>query len=131
MARVISIPLLGAGAGGLSSEESATQLRKGFLLRAHPEATLIISVLHENVYKRVVKELEEEQTDFQVFLSHSSQDKQAARKLFQRLRADGFNIWFDEESLLPGQDWEKEIKRAVRDSDIFIICVSKSAITLS
>ena len=50
------------------------------------------------------------------------------RKLYQRLLSDGFTPWFDEESLLPGQDWEKEIKRAIRNSDIFIICLSRSAV---
>src|SRR6266851_5867205 len=62
----------------------------------------------------------------QVFLCHSSSDKQAVRKLQSQLRAAGFEPWLDEENLLPGQDWEREIKRAVRTSDVVLVCLSKS-----
>ena len=63
-----------------------------------------------------------------VFLCHSSNDKPKARELFQRLRKDGFNPWLDEMSLLPGQDWQYEIPKAVRESDIVIVCLSKASI---
>ena len=39
-----------------------------------------------------------------VFLCHSSADKEAVRKFYQRLRRDGFKPWLDEEDILPGQD---------------------------
>jgi uncharacterized ubiquitin-like protein YukD/MFS family permease len=63
-----------------------------------------------------------------VFLCHSSSDKQAVRMLYQRLLADGFDPWLDEEKLLPGQDWEHEITMAVRKSDVVIVCLSKGSI---
>jgi hypothetical protein len=47
------------------------------------------------------------------------------------LRADGYDPWFDEESLLPGQDWKREIIKAVRASDIVIVCLSNKSITQS
>jgi hypothetical protein len=62
-----------------------------------------------------------------IFLCHSSADKSAVRELYHRLRADGFAPWLDEEDLLPGQDWEREIPRAVRQSDIVIVCLSPQA----
>lgn len=63
-----------------------------------------------------------------IFLCHSSGDKQAVRALYKRLRSDGFDPWFDEEQLLPGQDWNQEIIRAVRSSDVVLICLSEKAI---
>jgi hypothetical protein len=33
---------------------------------------------------------------YDVFLSHSSQDKAVVRPLAERLRADGLRVWFDE-----------------------------------
>ncbi|HTP09936.1 MAG TPA: SUMF1/EgtB/PvdO family nonheme iron enzyme, partial [Anaerolineae bacterium] len=63
-----------------------------------------------------------------VFLCHSSSDKPAVRELYQRLRADGFEPWLDEEDLLPGQDWQREIPHAVRNSDVVIVCLSKGSI---
>lgn len=63
-----------------------------------------------------------------IFLCHSVADKPAVRELHQRLRADGFGPWLDEEDLLPGQDWQYEIPKAVRQSDVVIVCLSRGSI---
>ena len=52
-------------------------------------------------------------------------------KLYQRLLRDGFDVWLDEEKLLPGQDWNREITHAVRNADTVIICLSPSSVTKS
>ena len=64
-----------------------------------------------------------------VFLCHSSGDKPAVRDLYTRLQADGFDPWLDEEDLLPGQEWEKEIPKAVRAAEAIIVCLSHASIT--
>lgn len=64
-----------------------------------------------------------------VFLCHASQDKPVVRELYQRLLAEGWiDPWLDEEKLLPGQDWDMEIEKAVRESDVVIICLSENSI---
>ncbi|MET0465633.1 MAG: DnaJ C-terminal domain-containing protein [Chitinophagaceae bacterium] len=63
-----------------------------------------------------------------VFLCHSSNDKPAVRSLYFRLRNAEVAPWLDEEDLLPGQKWEKEIPKAVRNSDVVIVCLSKDSI---
>ncbi|CAG0931647.1 Formylglycine-generating enzyme [Thermoflexales bacterium] len=63
-----------------------------------------------------------------VFLCHSSADKPVVRELYQRLRADGIEAWLDEENLLPGQNWQREIPRAVHQSDVVIVCLSQRSI---
>ena len=63
-----------------------------------------------------------------IFLCHSSGDKEAVRKLYQRLLADRFNPWLDEQDLLPGQEWDLEIARAVRSSAVVLVCLSRSAV---
>lgn len=65
-----------------------------------------------------------------VFLCHSSTDKTEVRALYQRLLDEDYiEAWFDEEVLLPGQNWEYEIRKAVRTSDVVIVCLSKSSVT--
>ena len=64
-----------------------------------------------------------------VFLCHASGDKPAVRELYHRLRGAGYDPWLDEEKLLPGQEWELEIRRAVRYSDVVVICLSRRAVT--
>ena len=60
-----------------------------------------------------------------VFLSHAHADADAVRALYKRLVADGVDAWLDKEKLVPGQDWEREIRKAVREADVVIVCLSK------
>ena len=64
-----------------------------------------------------------------VFLCHSKDDKSKVRELFRRLVSDGFDAWLDEEKLMPGQDWDLEIRKAVREADVVIVCLSNSSIS--
>src|SRR5271165_1513144 len=54
--RAVSSPLLGAGAGHLRSEGVLDSLRRGFVGKASPNATLTISILHKQVYDRFAGE---------------------------------------------------------------------------
>ncbi len=60
-----------------------------------------------------------------VFLCHAHADRDAVRALYARLTKDGVDAWLDKEKLLPGQDWELEIRKAVRDADVVVVCLSK------
>jgi hypothetical protein len=64
-----------------------------------------------------------------VFLCHSSNDKPAIRKLYQKLLVDGFKPWLDEEDLLPGQDWQSEIVRSLNSADVVLVCLSSGSIS--
>ncbi len=63
-----------------------------------------------------------------VFLCHASADKPAVRNLYQRLIADGVDVWLDAESLIAGQNWQVEIPKAIRNSDVVIVCLSERSI---
>jgi hypothetical protein len=64
-----------------------------------------------------------------VFLCHASQDKPVVRELYHRLLAEGWiDPWLDEEQLLPGQDWDMEIEKAVEATDAVIVCLSENSI---
>jgi HD-GYP domain-containing protein (c-di-GMP phosphodiesterase class II) len=60
-----------------------------------------------------------------VFLCHAHADRGAVRGLYTRLTQDGVDAWFDKAKLLPGQDWELEIRKAVREADVVVVCLSK------
>jgi hypothetical protein len=64
-----------------------------------------------------------------VFLCHASQDKPIVRDLYKKLLAeDWIDPWLDEEKLLPGQDWNLEIEKAVETSDAVLVCVSSTSV---
>lgn len=66
-----------------------------------------------------------------VFLCHSSRDKSIVHDLFNNLLAEGFDPWLYEESLIAGQDWDKETIKALRNSDVVILCLSQDSIAKS
>lgn len=66
----------------------------------------------------------ESKRPLKVFLCHAHSDKADVKALYDRLIKDGVDAWLDKEKLLPGQDWELEIRKAVRESDVIVICLS-------
>ena len=61
----------------------------------------------------------------QVFLLYARADTDVVRRLHRRLTRDGANVWRDREKLLPGQDWVYEIHRAIHNSDVVVVCLSR------
>ncbi len=62
---------------------------------------------------------------FKVFLCHAHADRDPVRGLYARLTKYGVDAWLDKAKLLPGQDWELEIRKAVREADVVVVCLSK------
>jgi hypothetical protein len=63
-----------------------------------------------------------------VFLCHAHNDKPRARDIYESLMNLGADVWFDEVSLIPGQDWATEIRGAVPKSDLVVVCLSQQSI---
>jgi hypothetical protein len=49
--------------------------------------------------------------------------------LYRRLQLDNFEVWLDEVDILPGKRWRDEIFRALRESDVILVCLSGRATT--
>lgn len=64
-----------------------------------------------------------------IFLSYAREDTERARQLYQDLKAECFRIWFDEESLVGGQKWKREISKTIRESDFFIALLSEHSVS--
>lgn len=79
--KYVAAPLLGAGAGGLQSELVAAALCEGFGATAAPDASLVIHVLHQEVYdrlksnRRIIQGKSKE--PIRVFISHTSKTAEA------------------------------------------------------
>src|SRR5574341_2652306 len=70
-----------------------------------------------------------ENRKLKVFLCHSKGDMPKVRELYRRLVAESFDAWLDEEKLMPGQDWDLEIRKAVREADVVVVCLSNGSVT--
>lgn len=63
-----------------------------------------------------------------VFLCYASEDGRAVRGLYGRLREAEVDPWLDKVNLLPGQDWKREIAKAVRAADAVVVCLSAHSV---
>jgi len=73
--------------------------------------------------------LQEEADRLEVFLCHSSGDKAVVRNLHHWLKSAGMKAWLDETDILPGHDWDFEIRKAVRRAHVVLVCLSSASIT--
>jgi len=64
---------------------------------------------------------------YDVFLSHSSKDKDIVRAVAERLKADGLRVWFDEWEIKPGDSAPKKIDDGLEDSRVLVLCMSANA----
>lgn len=59
-----------------------------------------------------------------VFIAYSHFDRDVVRSVYRALESAGFRTWLDEENLVPGQMWHKEVDRAIRDTDVILLFLS-------
>jgi hypothetical protein len=64
-----------------------------------------------------------------VFLNHATEDKPLVRKLYSELKKHPWiDPWIDEDRLLPGQELELEIDKAMKEADAVLVCISSTSV---
>ncbi len=61
-----------------------------------------------------------------LFLSYSSEDREAARRLRDAISGHGLQVWYDEDELTGGDAWDQKIRERIRRCDYFMPLVSRS-----
>jgi hypothetical protein len=64
-----------------------------------------------------------------IFLAHALEDKPQVRVIYSALQKSGLDPWLDEIDLVPGQNWQLEIQKAIRESGVFIACLSRLSVS--
>ena len=64
----------------------------------------------------------------EIFLSHSSTDRESAIVFSQTLRSAGLKVWCSESELQGAQLWHDEIGRALARCDWFVLLVTPAAV---
>ena len=63
-----------------------------------------------------------------VFLSHASEDKPKVLKIKQALLSHNVEPWLDSDELKPGVPWNDAIREAMENSDIVLLCFSRTSV---
>jgi TIR domain len=66
--------------------------------------------------------------DRKVFFSYARSDRELARKVAHQLREAGFQVWDPDEEILPGADWNAELKMALDSAQAIVVFISPDAI---
>lgn len=64
-----------------------------------------------------------------IFLSYASPDQDRVDEFYQRLKAEGFNPWMDKYEIRGGQNWDFEIKKALKRAAIIVVFLSDNSVT--
>jgi DNA-binding response OmpR family regulator len=114
----------------LQSTPEAGKSSIALLETEKPEADASPSQQVRNSIDRTQSESAKFKRPLNVFLCHSSGDKLAVRKLYNKLSKEiWIDPWLDEKKILPGDDWDFEIRQAVKTADIVLVCLSQSSVT--
>lgn len=63
-----------------------------------------------------------------IFLSYSSPDYNAVLEFYEYLYSKNYDVWFDKRRLKPGQNWDFEIKRALKAASIIVVFISNNSV---
>jgi len=62
---------------------------------------------------------------YDVFLSYSRTDSERVQPLLDELRRLGYRVFFDVQSIDPGEQWKKRLDRSIRASRTLVLCWSE------
>jgi TIR domain-containing protein len=65
---------------------------------------------------------------YDVFLSYSSASQPWIRKFTDALTAAGISTWFDAHEILPGERWQAQIEKALRQSRVLVMVLTPESI---
>ncbi|NVJ64059.1 MAG: TIR domain-containing protein [Flavobacteriaceae bacterium] len=63
-----------------------------------------------------------------VFISYAREDAARAERLYMDLRKANIDAWLDTKNLLPGQNWKREITKAIKNSAYFLALISERSV---
>lgn len=64
----------------------------------------------------------------QIFVSYSRSNTSFAERLARDLQDAGIDVWIDFRSIKGGEEFADVIFRGIRESDMFIVCLSPAAV---
>jgi TIR domain len=61
-----------------------------------------------------------------IFISYARADIDRVYPLYEVLKTYNFELWFDRDNLVPGQNWQNEIARSIRKARVFLLFISST-----
>ena len=62
------------------------------------------------------------------FISYSRINKDFALELAKELKLEGFDVWLDQLDIPLGARWDREVEKALKESEIFLIILTSASV---
>lgn len=66
--------------------------------------------------------------ELKIFISYAHDDYIKVSKLYDFLEKAGYYPWMDRKKLFGGEDWSLAIRKAIRDSQFFVACLTNKSV---
>ncbi len=66
--------------------------------------------------------------NLKIFLSYSSETRNIAQELYHALINEGHRVFFDRSTLIPGRQYNRDIRNAIQNCDLMVFLISPNAI---
>ena len=112
--------------------EEGIEIEAFFLMSSNDEELLPFLVKKFELNTDILKKYQLEMyptKKAKVFISYSRADAAKALTIYELLEQKHYTPWIDQINILPGQDWEIEISKAIKSSDFFVACLSNNSVT--
>ena len=64
-----------------------------------------------------------------IFLSYASEGRDCVRRTMEGLESVGLDVWFDQQAIESGDDWDRKIRRNIRNCSLFLPFISHHSAT--
>lgn len=98
-----------------------------YVIKSLDESALVSEVIKSLGLEKEYKASSKKQA--KIFISYARQDFSKAYAIYEVLRQMEYSPWIDNENILPGQDWESEIEKAIQNSNFFLALLSSNSIS--
>lgn len=62
-----------------------------------------------------------------IFVSYANRDKDFVHAEIERLKSQGFKVWYDQGELQPGRFWDDEIRKAITACACFMVFITEDS----
>jgi phosphoribosyl-AMP cyclohydrolase len=104
-------------------------------VHTHIEKQVVLPTQKEEITPRLDRQLQKELQEsshpehiIQIFLSYAHVDFSSVINIYERLSSIAdFQPWMDKKNLLGGEKWKETIEKAIKQSDFFLVCLTKNS----
>ena len=108
-------------------DDRADYVRRSLRPRQDGKAAAVDFINKRDGLDKLLEVIENNLNRARIFLSYVRADRPAVDSIYQSLASAGFIPWIDKKGIPGGRTWKREISKAIRATDFFVVCLSRKS----